>query len=37
MYIVYDEWYHTPRMYFSASKEDGTPISPEDIRYDITR
>ena len=32
MYIVYDEFYHTPRMYFSATKKDGTPVSNEAIR-----
>ena len=37
MYIVYDEYYHTPRMYFSATKNDGTPVSNEDIREDIQR
>lgn len=37
MYIVYDEYYHTPRMYFSATKHDGTPVSNDDIRQDIQR
>jgi ubiquitin-like-conjugating enzyme ATG3 len=37
MYIVYDEYYHTPRMYFSATKKDGTPVSNEAIREDIQR
>ena len=37
MYIIYDEYYHTPRMFFSATKKDGTPVSNEDIRLDIQR
>jgi ubiquitin-like-conjugating enzyme ATG3 len=37
MYIVYDEYYHTPRMYFSANHHDGTPVSNDDIRQDIQR
>lgn len=37
MYIVYDEYYHTPRMYFSATKKNGTPVSNEAIREDIQR
>lgn len=27
MYIIYDEYYHTPRMFFSATDIDGKPIS----------
>lgn len=37
MYIIYDEYYHTPRMFFSATKKDGTPVSNEAIREDIQR
>lgn len=36
MYIVYDEYYHTPRMYFSAT-QNGVPVTNEDIRLDIQR
>ena len=37
MYIIYDEYYHTPRMYFSATNSDGKPVSNEDITLDIQR
>lgn len=37
MYIIYDEYYHTPRMYFSATKIDGTPVTSEEIKYDIQK
>lgn len=37
MYIIYDEYYHTPRMFFSATQEDGAPVSNDDIRLDIQR
>jgi len=37
MYIIYDEYYHTPRMFFSATKKDGTPVSNDAIREDIQR
>lgn len=35
MYIIYDEYYHTPRMYFSATDVEGKPISNTDIKQDI--
>lgn len=37
MYIVYDEYYHTPRMFFSATDFNGKPVSNEDIKQDIQR
>lgn len=37
MYIIYDEYYHTPRMFFSATTEQGQPVSNDDIRMDIQR
>lgn len=36
MYIIYDEYYHTPRMFFSAT-QNGVPVSNTDIRLDIQR
>lgn len=32
MYITYDEYYHTPRMFFSATDFNGQPISNDKIR-----
>jgi len=37
MYIVYDEYYYTPRMYFTANNKEGHPVKNEDIRLDIQR
>ncbi len=37
MYIVYDEYYHCPRMSFTAVGFNGLPISNEDIRQDIQK
>lgn len=36
MYIIYDEYYHTPRMFFSAT-QNGVPVSNTEIRLDIQR
>lgn len=36
MYIIYDEYYHTPRMFFSAT-QNGAPVTNNDIRLDIQR
>ena len=36
MYIVYNKYYFTPRMFFSAKDENG-PISNELIREDIQK
>lgn len=32
MYIAYDEAYHTPRMFFSATDSEGKPLSYESIK-----
>lgn len=37
MYIVYDEYYHTPRMFFSATDFNGKPVNNEDIKQDIQK
>lgn len=37
MYIIYDEYYHTPRMFFSATDLNGNPVSNNDIRKDIQK
>ena len=37
MYIVYDEYYHCPRMSFTATDFEGKPISNEEIRQDIQK
>ena len=37
MYIVYDEYYHTPRMFFSATDFNGKPVSNEEIKQDIQK
>lgn len=37
MYIVYDEYYHTPRMFFSATDFHGKPVTNEDIKQDIQK
>jgi len=37
MYIIYDDFYHTPRMFFSATDKDGMPVTNDDIRLDIQR
>ena len=37
MYVVYDEYYHCPRMSFTATNIEGKPISNEDIRQDIQK
>ncbi len=37
MYIIYDEYYHTPRMFFSATDIDGKPISNKLIEEDIQK
>lgn len=37
MYIIYDEYYHTPRIFFSATDANGAPVSNDDIRQDIQR
>ena len=37
MYIIYDEYFYTPRMFFSATKKDGTPVNNDAIREDIQR
>lgn len=37
MYIIYDEYYHTPRMFFSATDFNGKPVSNEDIKQDIQK
>ena len=35
MYITYDEYYYTPRMFFSATNIDGVPLTYEQIKEDI--
>ena len=37
MYIIYDEYYHTPRMFFSATEVNGKPVTNDEIRLDIQR
>jgi ubiquitin-like-conjugating enzyme ATG3 len=37
MYIIYDEYYYTPRMFFSATDIDGKPIDNERIKEDIQK
>ncbi len=37
MYIIYDEHYFTPRMFFSATDIDGKPIGNELIKQDIQK
>jgi hypothetical protein len=37
MYIIYDLYYHTPRMYFSATDYEGKPITNEQIKEDIQK
>ena len=37
MYIIYDEYYHTPRMFFSATDIEGKPINNEKIKEDIQK
>ncbi len=37
MYIIYDEYYHTPRMFFSATDIEGKPIDNEKIKEDIQK
>ena len=35
MYIVYDEYYYTPRMYFSATTKEGKNLTYEEIKLDV--
>jgi len=37
MYIVYDEYHYTPRMFFSATDINGKPVSNQAIREDIQK
>lgn len=37
MYIIYDEYYFTPRMFFSATDIEGKPIDNELIKQDIQK
>lgn len=37
MYIMYDQYYHVPRMFFSATDIDGKPISNKLIEEDIQK
>ncbi len=37
MYIIYDEYYYTPRMFFSATDIEGKPIDNESIKEDIQK
>ena len=37
MYIMYDEHYHTPRMFFSATDSEFNPLANEKIREDIQK
>ena len=37
MYIIYDEYYHTPRIFFSANYANDKPVSNDEIRLDIQR
>ena len=37
MYIAYDEYYHTPRMFFSATDAELNPLSNDQIKQDIQK
>ena len=37
MNIIYDEYYFTPRMFFSATDMEGKPIDNELIKQDIQK
>lgn len=37
MYIAYDEYYHTPRMFFSATDSELNPLDNERIKDDIQK
>jgi ubiquitin-like-conjugating enzyme ATG3 len=37
MYIIYDEYYYTPRMFFSATDFGGKPVENERIKEDIQK
>lgn len=37
MYIIYDEYYHTPRIFFSATDFSGNPVPNEKIKEDIQK
>lgn len=36
MYITYDKYYQTPRIWLQGTKPDGTPLKPKEVLQDIS-